>query len=93
MILHENEIVMAILGMGTLIFIFLNYHQVKRLPSSLTLLSSFYLLLAAWLLTVLEGIFWGEVFNFLEHLFYAVSSVLLLVWCYQTLHSKDRFLG
>jgi hypothetical protein len=83
---QENEVVMVILGFGTLLFIFSNRHQLKRLPSSATLLSSFFVLCLGWILTVLESFFFGDVLNLLEHASYAASSILLAIWCWQVLH-------
>ena len=86
---HENEVVMLILGLGTLVFIFLNYTQLKRLPSAFLLLTSFVVLLVGWLATVLEGFFLADFFNYLEHSAYALSSVLLMVWCWKTRHPRS----
>ena len=85
---HENEIVMIILGLGTLIFIFSNHLKFKPLPSSAILLNSFFVLFAGWLFTVLEGFFLNEVLNFLEHLCYAISSILVAIWCWKVFTEK-----
>jgi len=84
----ENEIVMIILGIATLIFIFINHKRIKKFPSSAIFLSSFYVLFAGWIFTVLEGVLFPELFNLLEHLCYALSSVLLTVWCWQVFYKK-----
>lgn len=81
--IQENEIVMLILGLGVLIFILGNRSQLKRLPSSRWLILAFYVLLAGWALTVLEGFFWGLVLNYLEHTCYATGAVLVAAWCWK----------
>jgi hypothetical protein len=78
--IQENEVIMLLLGLGGLIFILANRLRLKRLPASNILIAGYYVLLAGWVLTVLEGLFWGEVLNFLEHLCYAGSAVLLAAW-------------
>jgi len=83
--IHENEIVMLIIGLGVLIFLLGNRAQLKRIPSADFPLLAFYMLLAGWVLTVLEGFFWGELLNYLEHMSYAVASFLLVVWCWKVL--------
>lgn len=85
---QENEIVMVVLGFGTLFFIFSNRQQLRRLPSSGTLLSSYFVLLFGWLLTVLESFFFGDLLNLIEHASYAASSILLAIWCWQALHAN-----
>jgi hypothetical protein len=87
---QENEIVMVILGSGTLIFISLYYNHVKRIPFSRLLLCSFCFLCAGWFATVLEGVFLGDLLNLLEHLSYATSSILLAAWCWQTRHTSSH---
>lgn len=86
--LHANELVMLIIGIGTLLFILNNHHQLKRVPSSNILLGSFYLLVMGWFSTVMEGFLLESLLNYLEHFFYAASSILLAFWCWQTLYSK-----
>ena len=83
----ENEIVMIILGFATLIFILINHKKLKQFPSSVIFLSSFYVLFAGWIFTVLEGIIFNELFNLLEHLSYALSAVLLTV-CWLVFYKK-----
>ncbi len=81
--IQENEMVMLILGLGVLIFVLGKRSQLKRFPSSGTLLLGFYLLLAGWALTVLEGFFWGLFLNYLEHMCYAAGAVSVAVWCWK----------
>ena len=81
--LHENELVMLFLGMGVFIFTLYSLPKIKRLSNWKLLLTGFYFLLIAWIFTVLEGFFWEEILNFLEHAFYAVSSILIAVWCWK----------
>jgi MFS superfamily sulfate permease-like transporter len=83
--IQENEMVMLVLGLGVLILIQRTRRQLKRVPSSNIVISGFYVLLAAWVLTVLEGFYCRELFNFLEHTCYAVSSLLVATWCWKAL--------
>lgn len=79
--IQENEIVMLILGLGVLIFVLGKRSQLKRFPSSGMLILGFYLLLAGWALTVLEGFFWEPFLNYLEHTCYAIGMVSVAAWC------------
>jgi hypothetical protein len=81
--IQENEVLVLLLAVGTLIFVWFNRLRLRQLPSSRTLLAGFYFLIGAWSLTVVEGFFWQEVLNFIEHLCYAVSAVLIATWCWQ----------
>ena len=78
-----NEIVMLSIGMGVLIFILSNRTRLKHLAAYRILIAAFCLMLAGWILTVLEGFFYEWLLNFLEHLCYAASSLLLMVWCWK----------
>jgi hypothetical protein len=80
--IHENEIVMLFIGGGVLILILKYRSPLKRLPASKILLAGFFTLLAGWVLTVLEEFFWNGFLNYLEHLSYAGSSLLVLLWCW-----------
>lgn len=78
--IHENEIVMLILGLGVFIFMLGNMARLKRLHHSKVLTTGFYLLFGGWILTVLEGFFWGGVLNVLEHTCYAAGTSFLCAW-------------
>jgi len=78
--IEQNEVVMLVLGIGVLIFVLGNYPQLKRFPSAKILVVGFCVLLAGWVLTVMEGFYLPGILNYLEHICYAVSTVLLAAW-------------
>jgi len=86
---QENEIIGLLLGVGILIFILANRSRLVNLPAVRILLASYYILLAAWVLTVLEGFFWGQAINLVEHVCYALSAVLIAVWCWRLCSWKE----
>ena len=87
--LQENEVVMLLLGVGNLIFIALNRTHVKRINAWLILLSSYFLLLAGWMFTILEGFFLEDLLNLLEHACYLGSAIVLTYWCWKTVNRRQ----
>ncbi len=83
--IQENEILMLILGGGVFIFTLVYQMRIKRIPAWQILIAGFYILLAGWVLTVLESFFWKVPLNYLEHMCYACSSVLMAVWCWKVI--------
>ena len=81
--IQQNEIIMLLLGVGCMIFILVNKQKVKRIPVAKILIAGFYVLLAGYVLTILEGLFWNEFLNVLEHICYSASSILMAVWCWK----------
>jgi hypothetical protein len=81
--IQQNEIIMLLLGIGCMIFILVNNQKVKRIPVAKTLIAGFYVLLAGYVFTVLEGLLWREFLNVLEHICYTASSILMTVWCWK----------
>jgi uncharacterized membrane protein len=79
----ENEIVMLLIGVGVLIFVLGSRARLKSLPASNILIAGFYVLLASWTVTVLEGFFWEGVLNYIEHGCNAVSALFVAVWCWK----------
>ena len=79
---------MLLLGIGCLIFIWVNKQKVKRIPVAKPLIAGFYVLLAGYLLTFLEGLFWNDLLNVLEHICYTASSILMAVWCWKIVAFK-----
>jgi hypothetical protein len=88
--IQQNEIVMLILGLGVFIFILRKRSQLKRFPSSKILVLGFYMLLAGWSLTVMEGLFWGVLLNYLEHIFYSIGSLLVTAWCWKVFGNRKE---
>ena len=88
--IQQNEVILLLLGIGALIFILGNRSRLQFLPRSKTLIAGFYMLLVSWILTVLEGFFLGELLNFIEHMCYACSAVLMAVWCWQVFEKNGR---
>jgi hypothetical protein len=82
-VIQENELVMLMLGAGVFAFTLAHRRMLNRIQAVGLLLAGFYVLLAGWILTVLEGFFLNEVLNSMEHSCYAVSTVLLAAWCWK----------
>lgn len=81
---------MLLLSVGCMVFILINMQKVKRIPEVKTLIAGFYVLLAGYVLTILEGLFLEDLLNILEHICYAASSILITVWCWKIFaYKKD----
>lgn len=80
---NEYELVVLILAIGILIFIFGKRSNFKRIYDYKTLLGAFYFLFIGFLATVLESFFFNTTFNYLEHVCYVISSILILIWCWR----------
>ena len=78
--IHEDEIVMLVLGIGVLFFIVVNYSQLKRYPSINTLIAGFCFTLLGWLFTIIEGFMLENVLNLVEHGCYLASAVCIAAW-------------
>lgn len=88
--LQQNEIVMFLLGICVVIFTIANRTELKRLPAWKTFIAAFYTIFFSWIMTILEGFFLKEFLNYLEHIGYAVSSILLAFWCWQVFGSPKE---
>ncbi len=90
--IHENEIVMLLIGVGVSVFIQGNQRRLKGLQVSKILVAGFCMMLGGWILTNLEGLFsegtfWNNFLNTLEHICYAIGSILVAVWCWKVFGS------
>jgi hypothetical protein len=86
--LYDNEVVMLILGAGVFGFVWLNYPRIRRITAWKWLLLSFYLMMAGWCFTILEGFVMAQVFNYMEHICYLLSAVVLAYWCRRIMREK-----
>ncbi len=80
---YESEIIMSALGMGVLVYVLVNRHLLRRIPSFKILIVALCALVTGWLMTVLESFFWETVLNFIEHLAYAISAIVLAFWSWK----------
>ena len=88
---QENEIITLVLGLGVLIFVLGNHSQLKRFHGMKVLVAGYLLALTAWILTILEGFWMKDFCNLLEHLCYAGSSLLMVVWLWKIFFDKREF--
>jgi hypothetical protein len=84
--LHENEIVMLLLGIIIFFFILRNKSQIRRIYTWKILITSYFLLLAGWIFTILEGFILETALNMLEHVSYTLSAILLAIWCWKVMY-------
>jgi hypothetical protein len=79
----ESEITTLVLAFGALLFILSYRGMMGNAARPKVLLVAYLFAFGAWLLTVLEGLWWGQILNLLEHVCYATSSILIGYWCWQ----------
>ena len=79
----SNEVIGLIFSVGVLVFYLWNRVRLRELPAFGILFAAFLSLLAGLVLTILEGLFWQETLNLLEHVGYAVSALLFTLWCWR----------
>ena len=87
--INENEVVLLLLCIGVLIFTINKRREYKRIPGWRLLLAAFCIFSAGVVCTVVEGFIWADLLNILEHLLYACSSFVLLIWC-QAAFQNDK---
>lgn len=80
---HEDEVIMLAVGLAVGVYVLAQWRRLRRIPAWPLLAAAYGALLAAWVSTVLEGLLWGALFNGLEHLAHAASTVLLALWVWR----------
>lgn len=80
--IHENEILMLLLGIAVLLFVLANYTKLKQLRSFWYLASSFIFSVFGWFFTILEGFMLPADLNTLEHLSYLISALFIVAWIF-----------
>ena len=80
--MHENEILVLVLGSVVGLFIGLYRRSFSRLPAAGYLFGSYFALWLAWVSTNAEHLALPTFFNVIEHLGYAANGLFLLAWCW-----------
>jgi len=78
--IQNNELVSLILATGVLIFIWVYYRRLRRIPRFRFLLAGFCCMHLGLVLTVLEGFFWETLLNTVEHVSNVCSYIFLVIW-------------
>jgi len=86
----EIKIIEFLLGIGVFIFILLNYSKLRSNPNLKIIVFAFYSLLLTNVLGILEELFWGEFLNIIQHIFLAISALLLFIWFYKVFIKKEK---
>jgi hypothetical protein len=90
MVVNENEIATLLLCLGVFIFTLKNRGEFKQIPSSGVILTGFYLFFGGVILTVAEEFIWPDLLNYIEHLLYLFSSVMVFIWCWLVFAFEKR---
>ncbi len=90
MIAYEpSEVAVLTIALAAGIFMLSHRKWLRQQPFAATAIAWFVLQLQAWSFTVLESFFYPDLFNFLEHFFYATAAVVALIACQSLLrHAK-----
>jgi len=86
---QENEVVMFILGIAVFVFMVLNRNHFIRIHSWKTLKWGYFILLAGWFFTILEGLILEFYLDVLEHLCYLISALMVVIWCWKSAFKSD----
>jgi len=85
---QESEIialVVALVGAFLLTFVLTR----RKVPELGFFYTGFFFIVAASLFTVVEGVFWNEFFNAVEHLCYALSGISFVLGCWSLLRHSE----
>ncbi|MHA2425957.1 MAG: hypothetical protein ACXAEF_14295 [Candidatus Thorarchaeota archaeon] len=88
-VIQESEFIVLLIGIGVVVFLLLNWKHLKPPASRRILLLSFSALIVGWILTILEGFFLEDLLNLLEHSSFAISAILLVIWCWSEFRKKE----
>lgn len=88
--LTENEVVMLVLGISVFFLILSDREHIKKIKAWKFLVTSYFILLFGWVLTVAEGFFAGQLLNIIEHASYAASALFMLIWCWKATSKSNQ---
>jgi len=78
--LQESEVVTLVLGFASILTLMSVFWK-KEIQKLHLFYAGFIFIICAYIFTVVEGIFWSELFNQLEQMSYALSGILFAAGC------------
>jgi hypothetical protein len=88
-IIQESEVIKLLFGVGVLIYFFITKKKILELPHHNLLFFAYIIVFLGWVITVLEGLFYEQLLNLIEHSCYTASSLILCLWCYLVFIKDD----
>lgn len=88
--LRENEVIMFFLTLGVLLFLLENRKKLSLLDSGAILVTGFCIYFFGVVCTNLEGMFWPDLFNILEHLSYGLFGLFVAIWALRVFRLKKK---
>lgn len=89
MMVRESELITFLVGVGVVLFIWLNRRRISQIPGSTWLIFSYIAMFAGWSLTLAEGLVLSKFLNTVEHFCYMASSAAAAVWCWIVLFNGE----
>mgnify|MGYP001011524888 CR=1 FL=1 len=87
---NEGEAILLILATGVLIWLLMSRRAIVKVPHSRILQLAYYILYISFSCTVFESLFLFHLLNTLEHICYALSMLLVTMWCYKMFGGKKN---
>ncbi len=81
--INGNELAMAVLALGVLVFVIKYFSQLKEIRGWKILLSSYIAFIFACFFTLIEEFYAHDLNNFIEHSCYMIGSILFALWCWR----------
>lgn len=81
-LIQHNELFYVLVAFAVLVFAIVHLRRLSSLSNRMILLFSYEILFVGWVVSILEGVLWPNVLNTVEHICYALSSVLFSLWCW-----------
>ena len=85
---ENNEVIVLVVATGVLLLLWVNREGMRRIPAARLLVTAYGVIYFAWCLTVLEGFFWPDLLNLLEHTATGAAAVLFAWWCSRLVRSE-----
>lgn len=78
-----NEFVVAMLALGTLLFIALNWRRLVIIPHMRLMIASFMAIALGFFMSAAENFGWTGFLNIVEHLGYMAAMIFFALWVRQ----------
>lgn len=86
---QESEIFNLLLGLVSLAIVFYEIRK-RHIPGFRMFLLAFVFICTARLFTVVEGLFWGDILNLLEHFSYAFAGLAFAAGCISLTYNNTK---
>ncbi len=88
--IQYNEVISLVLLIWTIIYFYIQRDQLRKIPNWGYIFTALMMLIIGHIFTIVEGFWFHDLFNLIEHILHMVSAMFFALWTLLLISNKRR---